>query len=171
MFDSVVRCWRVLLLLVIGSVLVALKYSSVNATVRLLQQTSKVANSNFDARVHGSSDDAVGNVSAFSQKVSVTMLAPMPLATPGPLRILASNPRYFTDGSGKAIYLAGSHTWEDMLEVGYTDPPPAFDFRAYLNFLHGHKHNFFRLWTCALPHGTEVSVGDCYPLPWARTGP
>jgi hypothetical protein len=89
----------------------------------------------------------------------------------GPLRILASNPRYFTDGSGKAIYLAGSHTWEDMLEVGYTDPPPAFDFRAYLNFLHGHKHNFFRLWTCALPHGTEVSVGDCYPLPWARTGP
>src|SRR5271163_2868509 len=36
----------------------------------------------------------------------------------GPLRILASNPRYFTDGSGKAIYLAGSHTWANMLDVG-----------------------------------------------------
>ena len=25
----------------------------------------------------------------------------------GPLRVLPTNPRYFTDGSGKAVYLAG----------------------------------------------------------------
>ena len=30
--------------------------------------------------------------------------APAPVAT-GPLRVLASNPRYFTDGSGKVIFL------------------------------------------------------------------
>ena len=92
-------------------------------------------------------------------------------AAPGPLRILASNSRYFTDGSGRAIYLAGSHTWEDMLEMGYSDPPPSFDFNEFLTFLHNHNHNFSRLWTCALPRGTQVSVGNCYPLPWERTGP
>jgi uncharacterized protein (DUF39 family) len=27
----------------------------------------------------------------------------------GPLHVLKSNPAYFTDGSGKAIYLAGTH--------------------------------------------------------------
>ena len=31
----------------------------------------------------------------------------------GPLRRHPSNPRYFTDGSGKAIYLTGSHTWSN----------------------------------------------------------
>jgi len=162
------------LLLVIGSVLVALKYSSVNATVGLLQQTSKAANSNFDVRVHGSSDDAVGNVSAFSQKVSVTMLAPMPLATPGPLRVLASNPRYFTDGSGKAIYLAGSHTWSNLIDRGTIATPPPFDYPGYTNFMASRLFNFMRLWTV---DETNVGSGDpniaiiAGPLPWARTGP
>src|SRR5579862_3569208 len=86
----------------------------------------------------------------------------------GPLRVLAANPRYFTDGSGKVIYLAGSHTWENMQVMGKTDPPPPFDFPAYLDFLVAHHHNFFRLWSCALPHGKE---GFCSPFPWQRTGP
>ncbi len=30
------------------------------------------------------------------------------------LQVLESNPRYFTDGSGKAVYLAGSHTWPNF---------------------------------------------------------
>ena len=29
----------------------------------------------------------------------------------GPLRIDPTNPRYFTDSNGRAILLAGSHTW------------------------------------------------------------
>ncbi len=32
----------------------------------------------------------------------------------GPLRVLPGNPRYFTDGSGKAIYLTASHTWSNL---------------------------------------------------------
>jgi hypothetical protein len=35
-----------------------------------------------------------------------------PTATPrGPLRVHPANPRYFTDGSGRAIVPTGSHTW------------------------------------------------------------
>ena len=29
----------------------------------------------------------------------------------GPLRRCPANPRYFTDDTGRAIYLSGSHTW------------------------------------------------------------
>src|SRR6516164_6029801 len=69
----------------------------------------------------------------------------------GPLRRLDSNPRYFTDGSGKAILLAGSHNWHNFQDNGHRlptsdDPPPAFDYNGYLDFLERHNHNFFRLW-------------------------
>lgn len=49
----------------------------------------------------------------------------------GPLRVLKANPRYFTDDSGRAIYLTGSHTWSNLQDMGTTDPPPRFDFQAY----------------------------------------
>ena len=39
---------------------------------------------------------------------AVTALTAAPAT--GPLRVHPTNPRYFTDGSGKAIYLTGSHT-------------------------------------------------------------
>jgi hypothetical protein len=61
------------------------------------------------------------------------------LATAGPLRVLPSNPRYFTDGSGKAIYLTGSHT--------YNQWGNDFDYANYLNFLNSYNQNFIRLWS------------------------
>jgi hypothetical protein len=35
----------------------------------------------------------------------------------GPLRVHEDNPRYFADDSGKAILLAGSHTWAVMQDM------------------------------------------------------
>jgi len=98
----------------------------------------------------------------------------------GPLRILSSNPRYFTDGSGKAIYLAGSHNWQNFQDSGHRlpesqDPPPAFDYNAYLDFLQAHNHNFFRLWRWEVPKWTDAQpkgmVKYCRPHPWMRGGP
>ena len=40
----------------------------------------------------------------------------------GPLRRLESNPRYFTDGSGKAILLVGSHNWRNFQDNGHRLP-------------------------------------------------
>lgn len=62
----------------------------------------------------------------------------------GSLRIHPGNPRYFTDGSGKAIYLTGSHTWSNIQEHANRSP---FDYRAYLGWLQRYNHNFTRLWT------------------------
>jgi hypothetical protein len=61
-------------------------------------------------------------------------------ATPatGPLTPCKENPRYFADPTGKAVYLTGSHTWNNLQDMGPTDPPAAFDFTGYLDFLERH---------------------------------
>jgi hypothetical protein len=95
----------------------------------------------------------------------------------GPLTVLKANPRYFTDGSGKAVYLTGSHVWNNLQDMGFSDPPPAFDFDAYLDFLQRHQHNFIRLWRWELV-SWDISASDTdkkgvhtvAPHPWARTG-
>jgi hypothetical protein len=61
----------------------------------------------------------------------------------GPLRRNPANPRYFTDGSGRAIYLTGSHHWNNLQD---RSGRPIFDYAAYLNFMQQHNHNFMRMW-------------------------
>src|SRR5262245_59959525 len=94
----------------------------------------------------------------------------------GPLRVDPRNPRYFTDGSGKAIYLTGSHTWanlKDRVPPGASSAPP-FNYAAFLDFLIAHHHNFMRLWTSEQPHSADDDTGALAtfsPFPWLRTGP
>ena len=73
----------------------------------------------------------------------------------GPLRVHPDNRRYFTDGRGKAIYLTGAHTWNNLQDLGTNDPPQAFDFPAYLDFLEQHHLNFIRLWRWELTEYVE----------------
>lgn len=97
----------------------------------------------------------------------------------GPLRVHPRNPRYFMDGGGKAVYLTGAHTWNNLVDMGRNDPPEAFDFDAYLDFLERHRHNFIRLWAWdSVTWDTRANRGlgkdfvhKVAPLPWARTGP
>jgi len=95
----------------------------------------------------------------------------------GPLRANSRNPLYFTDGTGKAIYLTGSHTWANFPDRGALHPPGVlFDYAAYMNWMVSHNFNFMRLWTAELPNsGTEVDLpeGNFVGLPWkwSRTGP
>jgi hypothetical protein len=95
----------------------------------------------------------------------------------GPLRVNPANRRYFTDGSGRAIYLAGSHTWANLPDRGQLNPPGvAFDYAAYMKWMVDHNFNFMRLWTAELPDagaGPDYSEGNFVALPWKwlRTGP
>jgi hypothetical protein len=66
-------------------------------------------------------------------------------AATGPLKVHPSNPRYFTDGSGRAIYLTGSHTWANLQNSGVA-PEPVFDWEGYIAMMRAHNHNFMRLW-------------------------
>jgi hypothetical protein len=97
-------------------------------------------------------------------------------ATAGPLRVHPANPRYFADSTGRAVLLAGSHTWDTLVDMGPADPPPAFDFTEYLDFLAKHNHNFIRLWAWECTTWNTKANGQearhhCAPQPWARTGP
>jgi hypothetical protein len=98
-------------------------------------------------------------------------------ATParGPLQVHPRNPRYFTDGSGKAIFLTGSHTWNTLQDYTYAalPSPPTLDFDAYLAFLKRHNHNFFRLWAWESPFNPGAQQGTIYydPMPYPSPGP
>ena len=122
-------------------------------------------------------------ITAMALLISCTLVAAAPAK--GPLRIHPDNPRYFTDGtrnpdgSLKVVYLTGSHTWNNLVDMARDDPPSGFDFEAYLDFLERHHHNFIRLWawdstlwdTRANGRLGKDFVHHVAPLPWARTGP
>lgn len=95
----------------------------------------------------------------------------------GPLRVHRTNPRYFTDGSGKAVYLAGLQGgWEmqDDAWGGYAAPGTRVvsDFDRYLRILQENNLNYIRLWnveTTRWDKGpAEMLAG---PMPYLRTGP
>jgi len=108
--------------------------------------------------------------------ISITTSKSRPITAP--LRALSNNPNYFTDGGGKAVYLTGSHTWNDFQDWGTDDAPQPFDFTAYLKMLVTHNHNFTLLWQTELPAfrglPTKPSASPDFfvtPQPWQRTGP
>jgi hypothetical protein len=93
----------------------------------------------------------------------------------GLLRIHGENPCYFTDGSGKATFLAGSHTWANFQERGVEGQTPDFDYEEYLDFMEGHGHNFVRMWRWEhaqwmqfVPQSTLIRYK---PMAYMRTGP
>ncbi len=83
------------------------------------------------------------------------------MTPPGPLRIHATDPRYFDDGSGRAVYLAGSHHW-DVLQDN-EERPAGFDFPGYLDRLTAWGHNFIRFWA------HEAWTRRVHPTPYPRT--
>ncbi len=109
---------------------------------------------------------------------SATVPTQNPQPATGPLRVSTANPRYFTDGAGRAVFLTGAHTWNNFQDMGPADPPTPFDYEAYLDFLESHHHNFIRLWRWELLRWNTQANREqkpqilfASPHPWARTGP
>ncbi len=101
-----------------------------------------------------------------------------PSPATGPLSVHPTNPRYFADPTGRAVYLTGSHTWSN-LQDGETS---AFNYTSYLGLLQANNHNFIRLWISESPQadagltpapgftGSAPWYQRASPLPYARTG-
>jgi len=93
----------------------------------------------------------------------------------GPLKQSTVNSRYFVDPAGNAVFLSGSHTWDDFQDTDTSGSTPvAFDFNAYVTFLKQNQHNVTILWRKDLPEycGWNVSgsTWKMTPWPWLRTG-
>src|SRR5687768_13267410 len=86
------------------------------------------------------------SVNAF---VLLIFLASIQPTTAGPLRAHSGNPRYFTDGSGKAIYLTGWNNGRELQDNAWTDyenKPTITDYPNFLDSLKHHNHNYIRMW-------------------------
>jgi hypothetical protein len=113
--------------------------------------------------------------------VELWLNQPAKRTTAGPLRVHPTNPRYFTDGttnldgSLRAVYLTGSHTWNSLQDVTgkewfLPNLISTQSFEAYLDFLLAHQHNFIRLWI--VEHAWNAGSGaQIAPHPWPRSGP
>jgi len=93
----------------------------------------------------------------------------------GPLRHNPVNPRYFTDDTGEAVFLTGSHTWASMNDMWLDgEPRQDMDYPGFLQMMSDHGHNFMRFWQfnmqsrCA-PWNEKDTLFD--PQPFLRTGP
>jgi Bacterial Ig domain/IPT/TIG domain/Family of unknown function (DUF6298)/Putative collagen-binding domain of a collagenase len=117
--------------------------------------------------------DAAGN-SATSVAVSVIVSNSTGTGM-GPLRQSPANSRYFINPAGNAVFLSGSHTWDDLLDTDTSPSPAPFDFTSYLNFLKTNNHNVTILWRKDLPQycgwNFTGSIWNAAPWPWLRTGP
>jgi uncharacterized protein DUF6298 len=83
----------------------------------------------------------------------------------GPLKVDPANPRYFSDGCGRAVYLTGSHAHLSFKDGG--DRPQGvspLDYDAYIRLMAFNNHNLMRMWS-----GWELTLFN--PQPWERTGP
>jgi uncharacterized protein YjdB len=102
-----------------------------------------------------------------------TITVSAPTGASGPLRVSTLNPRYFVDGTGREVYLTGSHYWKNVQDDGTTNPPPSFDNTAYLDFLTQHNHNFTRLWAWEQARWNPLTdVSHWFsPTIYERTGP
>jgi hypothetical protein len=92
----------------------------------------------------------------------------------GPLRVSDQAAWGFVDQSGRPVYLVGSHTWNNIVDMDAQWPPRRFDYPRYLDFLATHHFNLTRLWTWEVPAPDSERYPRrqvAAPLPWLRTGP
>jgi hypothetical protein len=93
----------------------------------------------------------------------------------GPLRKNPANPRYFTDDSGQAIYMTGSHTWSVQQDMWLeNEERHNCDYDGFIRMMVDNGHNFLRYWQFSLfprtaPWNVIPTLFD--PLPFERTGP
>ena len=93
----------------------------------------------------------------------------------GPLKLNPVNLRYFTDDNGRAIYLAGSHTWAVMTDMWpENEERHNMDYDSFLQMMEDNNHNFLRFWQWSFmtknsPWNNIPTLFD--PMPYERTGP
>ena len=96
--------------------------------------------------------------------VMLTALGAAPAT--GPLRVHPDNPLYFTDGrkgpdgSPRAIYLTGSHHWNNLQDSAKLGQPVTerFDYGAYLARLAKLNHNFMRMWSWEVGEKSDLCL-------------
>lgn len=112
---------------------------------------------------------------AAQEQTTVRALARSAAAT-GVLGVHADNPRYFGDGSGRAIYLAGHQSFVDLQDNSFNKPftrdkQRRLDWDAYLDFLSEQHFNYLRnwvIWSTGSGSMAPVNQAIAAPMPYRR---
>lgn len=95
----------------------------------------------------------------------------------GPLRVHPENPRYFIDGNGKAIRLAGHQIFCDVQDNNFLKEytygkKRALDWAWYLDFAAERHLNYLRNWAIwSTGKGVNDPRRTAHPMMYQRTGP
>jgi hypothetical protein len=89
----------------------------------------------------------------------------------GLLRVHPSSPRYFTDNSGKAIYLSGAQIFVDLQDNTFNKSfiynyQGALNFSWYMRFMRDRNLNYIRNWTLMSTGGASGVIAS--PMPYTR---
>jgi hypothetical protein len=149
----------------LGSPLTTAPYSS---------SWNTAATANGSHTISAVATDAAGNQGS-SAVVTVTVSNAVNTSM-GPLKHSTVNTRYFINPAGHAVFLAGSHSWDDFQDTDTSgSTPAAFNFTAFVSFMKQHGQNATILWRKDLPEycnwNVSGSVWKMGPLPWLRPGP
>lgn len=90
----------------------------------------------------------------------------------GTILVSSINNRYFSDVTGRAVFLSGFHTWGNVQNGDTTYPPAEFDWDAYLDALVSYGCNWTKLWAHETGRGwADTNNYWWYPPRYVRTGP
>ena len=94
----------------------------------------------------------------------------------GLLSVHPDNPRWFADGSGRAIYLGGHQIFVDLQDNSYNkefirNGERLLDWDEYITFLKRHNFNYLRnwvIWSTGSGSMAPVNHAVAYPMPYQR---
>jgi len=100
----------------------------------------------------------------------------MPSLAAGVLRVHPDNPRWFADGSGRAIYLGGHQIFVDLQDNSYNkefirNGERILDWNEYVKFLKAQNFNYLRnwvIWSTGSGSMAPVNNAVAYPMPYER---
>ena len=92
------------------------------------------------------------------------------------LRLHPENPRYFADGSGRAVYLGGHQSFVDLQDNSFNkefiwNSQRILDWDEYIKFMKANNFNYLRNWIIwSTGSGTMASVNNAiaFPMPYKR---
>jgi len=94
----------------------------------------------------------------------------------GVLGVHGDNPRYFADGTGKAIYLGGHQIFVDLQDNSFNkefirNRERILDWKKYLGFVEEHNLNYLRnwvIWSTGSGSMAPVNNAVAFPMPYER---
>jgi hypothetical protein len=92
------------------------------------------------------------------------------------LSLHPDNPRYFTDGSGRAIYLGGHQIFVDLQDNSFNkelirNSERILDWNKYVEFMKFHNFNYLRnwvIWSTGSGAMAPLNNAIAYPMPYKR---